>query len=431
MSKPRGLPHLGLRLSAAKQFMPLTAVIVATLAGAVAEFVLMLTMPWYVYATTGSAFLSGLALTAQLAPPAAARLLAGPAVVDRLGLRLTAALAAAIQLSCIIVVAVLVAVDGLAIPVLLALLALVGAAGGVGTLAKDLLAPVGARYVGVAEGRGISLSAVVLTAGQLFSPSLGAFLAPFALTGLVVVAALFAVNALVAGLALPRGMEPEPVRAASGYWKSQGEGFKYFFGNGLLVRLHLTLAFVEFLVAPMNGVFLPVWAKETGAGPGALQALASAAAVGGVVGSLVAVYVVERVRPSVVLSVACGLIVPQLLALALTAPFPVMVAAWAVCGFAGALILAETGKLSYGLPAEEFRSRAKAISGASIRAGSALGGSVWGAVVGASGLTVLIAPAVLFTLVAQGTVFRKDFRAITPQVDEAPKERAEVKEPTG
>ena len=370
---------------------------------------------------------------AELAPAVVARFLAGP-VLDRVGLRRTSLITAGVETSCVVVIAVLISVDRLPFPVLLALLALMGAASGAGTLAKTFLAPSAARYVGVVESRGISLSSSVMTAGQVVGPSLGAFLAPEPVIGLVVVALLFAVNALINGLVLPHGMEPghvqvDPSEEKLGYWRSLGEGISYFRKDGLLVRLYVMLALMGFIVAPMNGVFLPLWAKENAVGPGVIGALVSMAALAGFVGSLIAVPVIERVRPMVILAAGYLLIIPQLLVLALGAPVWLVMVAWVVAGFAAAFPYAVVGKITYLWPSEEFRSRANSLGGSISKLGASLGGLAAGLVVGHFGLMVpLIAAAVLYFLVTQGTVFRKDMRGLTPKIrEDRPKEVALVK----
>ncbi|MGI5353513.1 MFS transporter [Streptomyces sp. CA-250714] len=405
----------------------------STFTGVMGTWVLTLTMPWFVFATTGSTSHAGMVVFAELAPAVAARFLAGP-VVDRVGLRRTSVITSVVETVCVVVIAVLICMDRLPFPLLLALLALMGAAGGAGTLAKGFLAPSAARYVGVAEGRGISLSSSMMTAGQVFGPSLGALLAPVPVVGLVVVAALFTASALIIGLALPHGMEPghvqtDPSEEKLGYWRSLGEGINYFRKDGLLVRLHVMLAFMGFLVAPMNGVFLPLWAKETDAGPGVIGALVSMAAFAGFVGSLVAVPVIERVRPTVLLAAGYLLIIPQLLVLALGAPVWLVMVSWVVAGFAGAFPYSVVGKIMYLWPPEEFRSRTRALGGSVSKLGASLGGLAAGFVVDHFGLTVpLIAAAVLYFLVTQSTVFRKDMRGLTPEIrEDRPKQVALVK----
>ncbi|WP_158687934.1 MFS transporter [Streptomyces sp. AA1529] len=428
---------LALRWSLSRHFGPLTWVLTSTFTGVMGYWVLTLTMPWFVFSTTGSTSHAGLVVFAEVAPAVVARFLAGP-VVDRVGLRRSTWIGAAVQTGCIATIAVLVSMDSLSFPVLLALLASSGAASGAALVAMAGLAPAAARYVGVAEGRGISLGTAMSTAGQVFGPSLGALLAPVPVIGLSVVTALFAANALIVGVALPHGMEPDHAQAGPGesklgYWRSLREGVSYFRRDGLLVRLHVMLGSMEFLVAPMSGVFLPLWARETHAGPGAIGALVSAAALAGFAGSLVAVPVIERVRPSVIMAVGYLLIVPQPLVLALGAPTWLVMVSWIAAGFAGAFPYSVVGRILYQWPPEKFRSRVRSVGGAASKTGGALGGLAAGLIVDRFGLTVpLIVAAVLYLLVTQSTVLRKEVRSLTPRIrEDRPQTELLAKEPTG
>jgi MFS family permease len=413
---------LALRWSWKKHFNPLTWVLTSTGMESLGACVLLLTLPWFVLATTGSASQAGLVVFAEMGASVAARFLAGP-VVDRMGLRRVSLVAGVVETSSVVLIALLVVTDRLSFPALLALVAVGGAGNATGLLAKGFLAPEAAKYVGVDESRGISLSSVMVNVGRVCGPSAGAFLAAWEpVAGLAVVALLFAVSCLIVGLALPNGMEPGPVRAGhgeerQGYWRSLGQGIGYFCRDGLLVRHFAMFVLMSFLVAPMAGVFVPLWAKETTASPEAIGLLITVGAFASLVGSVVAVPVIDRVRPSVILAVGYLLLVPQLLTLALGAPMWLAMVVWAVAGFAGAFPPPLVEKISYRWPSEEFRSRVRSLGGAVVPAGSALGNLAGGLAVERFGLTVpLIAATVLYLLVTQGLGLRKDMRRLTPEI---------------
>ena len=414
---------LALWCSMARHYSTLLWVLATTFTGCISAWIMILTMPWFVFATTGSAGQAGMVVFAELAPYVVVRLLAGP-VVDRVGLRRTSWMAGVVVTSSVTLIAVLLVMDMLTYPALLALIALIGAVDGAGSLAKSFLAPEAAKHVGVAEGRGISLSSATVTVGRVFGPSIGAFLVAMEpVVGLAVVALLSAVSCLIVGLVLPNDfMEPGQGQAGhgeekQGYWRSLGQGIGYFRRDGLLVRLYVMLGLMSFLLAPMTSVFLPSWALETTAGPGAIGTLLSTAALASCIGSAVAVSVIERVRPWRILIVGYFLVVAQLPALALGAPMWNTMVAWAVAGFAGAFIEPVIGKITYSRPPEEFRSRVRSVGGSLAASGSALGGLVAGQVVERFGLTVpLLAASVLYLAVAVGTVLRKDMRELTPKI---------------
>ncbi|MDF4254558.1 MFS transporter [Streptomyces sp. WMMB303] len=423
---------LALRWSRARQFAPLTWVLTSTLTGSMGYWMLTIIVPWFVVSTTGSGSHAGSAFAAEVFPGVVVRFLAGP-VVDRFGLRRTSWIGTGIQTLAFVAIAALVAMNALSFPVLLVLLAVSSASSGAALAAKKGLAPAAARHVGVEPKRGISLATMTTTASLVLGALLGGFLVPMPAVALVVAAALFAADTLIVGLALPHGMEPKVHLSEGklGYWRSLGEGIGYFRRARVLIRLQLMLCSMEFLVAPMAGVFLPMWARETGKEAPVIALLFSAAAFAGLAGSIAAVYLVERVRPAVLMSVGYLLIVPQPLVLALNAPTWVVVVSWASAGFAGAFPFAVVGRIVYQWPPEKFRMRVTAISGSTARAGGVIGGLLAGGLVDRFGLTVpLIVAAVLYFLATQGTVLRKEMRALTPEIrEDHPMAEAPVEEP--
>jgi len=431
--------NLSLRLSNARSFFPLFGAAGAVASTGLAEWALTICMPLFVYATTGSTSQAGLVIFAILGTAFVVRFLLGP-VLDRVGQRLVALVAAVVQAAVMVVILVLFGMDRLTFPVLFGLLALVGGVGGAGTLAKDKMVPTAARYVGVRESVGVGLNSAVIIGGQAVGPSLGAFLAPFPKVALLVTAGLFMVGALFV-LAVPRRMEQTAVPAAhaegkSGYWQSQGAGIKYVGKHPVLSRLAVMLFVVEFMNAPLNGVMLPLWAKQTGTAASEIPVIVTLAAIAGALGSVVAILLGERVRPWVVKSVGYTMIPVQMAALALGAPVPWVMVFWFAAGFCGSFPYLEAEKLKYGLPRPEFQTRSMSVIGSFQRSGSALGPVLLAVAVGYFGLTALLPCAVVFIIVTQGTVLSKRFRALPPGAggNHPPEEErvgALVKEPVG
>ena len=434
-----GWNGLGLRLAYAGHFRPLSMSLGAVLAGGLAEWTLVMSMPLFVYATTGSTSQAGLVIFAILGSAFIVRFLLGP-VVDRVGLRRIGVWAAVIQAAVTVVIAVLFGMGLLAFPVLFGLLALIGGAGGAGTLAKDKLVPLAAWYVGVRETVGISLNAAVLIGGQAVGPSLGAFLAPFPMVVVLVAAGLFVVNAAFV-LAVPRGMQPTPAPAAqaageSGYWKLQGEGMNYVRKHDILSRVAVMLFTVEYMFTPLNGVILPAWANETGTDQSEIPVIVTLAAVASFLGSLVAIRVGERVRPWMIVSVAYSLIVVQLVALGSVVlgwvpSLSLVKVIWIATSFCGAFAYAEAEKAKYRLASLEFQTRTMSVMGSLQRSGSALGAATLPMAVAAFGLGALLPCAVVLLVVTQGTVLSKRFRALLPGMSVDRSEKVLVKQPAG
>lgn len=402
------------------KYGPLPWVLTSTVAGSLSSFILTFTLPWFVLQTTGSAGKAGLVVFAQLTPLLLARLLAGP-VVDRVGLRKVAVVCVLIEAVSVGTMALLAATDRITYGVLLALVAVLGAAAGAGVLAMSFLAPSAAKYVGLPESRAISMNTTAMTVGRVAGPLIGAMLAAVnPAVGMGMVTALMLTSGVIISR-LPSGMEPDAKpQEKESYWKSLKGGITYFGRDKLIVRMHVMLALLGLLMAPMNGVVLPLWAKEAGSGPQIIGVLTAIAACAGLVGSFVAIHVTEKVRPSLIFAGGYLLLVPQLLVMALGAPVWGVLAAWVVAGFAGAFPPPVVERITYHRPALEFRSRVRSLGSSAVYLGNAVGNLVVGVAVDRFGLTgPLIGAAVLYVGVMLWLLSKPDVRQLKPEVRSA------------
>jgi MFS family permease len=399
------------------KYDPLLWVLVSTVAGSLSQFILTFTLPWFVLQTTGSAGRAGLVVFAQLTPLLVARLLAGP-VLDRVGIRKVAVICSLIETGSVGTMTLLAATDRITYAALVGLVALLGAASGAGSLAKSFLAPSAAKSVGLKESRGISMNTTAMTAGRVAGPLVGSVLvAVNPAVGMGIVAALQFVGAAII-MRLPSGMEPDSApQEKEGYWKSLTGGIAYFGRDKLLVRLHVMLALVGVLMAPMNGVVLPLWAEQAHSGPEIIGILTTIAACAGLVGGFIAIRATEKVRPSLVLAGGHLLLVPQLLVMALGVPPWGVLMVWIVAGFAGAFPPPVVEKITYHRPALEFRSRVRALGSSTTYLGNAVGNLVVGVAVDRYGLTgPLIGAAVIFVGVVIWFLAKPDIRQLKPDV---------------
>lgn len=399
------------------KYGPLSWVLASTVAGSLSSFILTFTLPWFVLQTTGSAGRAGLVVFVQLVPTLVVRVLAGP-VVDRLGLRKVAVVCSLIAAGSVGAMALLAATDRITYPVLLGLVAVAGAANGAEVLAKSFLAPSAAKYAAVKESQAISMNTTGVTVGRVAGPLVGAVLAGInPPLGMGMAAVLLFVSAVII-VRLPEGIEPDSKpQDAENYWKSLKGGIAYFGRDKLLVRVHLVLAVLGFLMAPMNGVILPLWAEQADGGPEIIGVLTAVAACAGLVGGLVAIHVTEKVRPALVFAWGYIFMVPQLLAMALGAPLWGVTAVWLVAGFAGAFPSPVLERITYHQPAQQFRSRVRALGYSVISLGNALGNLVVGLAVDSYGLTApLIMAAVLYVGAMLWLLTKPDIRQMTPDI---------------
>ena len=262
----------------------------------------MIALPWLVLVTTGSAARTGLVAFAEMAPYVLAQALGGP-LTDRLGARRVSIVADLLSAAALVVVPLLHAADGLHFGALLGLVALVGLTRGPGDGAKQALIPAVAELVGAPMTRvmgaadGVNRFASVV--GPLLAAGLIAAIGPAA--ALAFDAATFVVCAALVAVGVPRelptgdgldGDEPAPAeREASEpetYRESLRAGARFLRGDRLLVAIAVMVAVTNLLDAAGAAVLMPVWAKESGGGVGALGLLASTLAAAAVIGAIVA-----------------------------------------------------------------------------------------------------------------------------------------------
>ncbi|MBT2227538.1 MFS transporter [Nonomuraea sp. NEAU-A123] len=188
-----------------------------SLAGVLAALAMSLTgtrvsaiaLPWFVLVTTGSATMTGLVAFCEMAPYVLVKLFVGP-LVDHLGPRRVSWVADVVSAAGAGAVALLHALGLLAFPVLLGLVALIGAARGPGDLAKEIMVPEAAERGRIPLERAAALSGVTERLAATVGPAMGGALVALAgpLAGLAASGACFALGSVVIVWALPRARTP-------------------------------------------------------------------------------------------------------------------------------------------------------------------------------------------------------------------------------
>ncbi|MFE1910244.1 MFS transporter [Streptomyces anandii] len=406
---------------------PLYGVLAAMAVSLTGTRVSAVALPWFVLVTTGSATQTGLVAFCEMTPYVLVKAFTGP-VVDRIGPRAvswttdlaSAAAAAAVPLCH--------ALHVLSLPLLLVLVALIGAARGPGDLAKEVMVPEAAERGRVPLERATGLSGVTerlaSTVGPAAGGSLVALLGP--LPGLVVNAGCFALGSLIIGLTLPRGMghaaEEPPVREGAGsaagegggvgYWRRFGEGFTFLRGEPLLLTVIVMVGVTNLLDAAFTTVLMPVWAKESGNGPAALGLMGSAAGAAAVCGSLVAALTGHRLPRRLVFFSGFLLAgAPRFLVLAAGAPMWAVLTVFAVGGFGGGFLNPVLGAILFERVPRRMLGRVNALGDSLAWAGIPLGGLIAGAAVASVGLVpVLLVGGVAYFLTTNLTGLRPEWR---------------------
>ncbi|MEU3984662.1 MFS transporter [Streptomyces sp. NPDC026672] len=390
-------------------------------------------LPWFVLVTTGSATRTGLVAFCEMAPYVLAKALTGP-LVDRIGPRavswttdLASATAAAALPLCH-------ALHVLSFPLLLALVAVIGAVRGPGDLAKEVMVPEAADRGGVPLERATGLSGVTerlaSTIGPLAGGALVALLGP--LTGLVVNAACFALGSVIIGLVLPRGMghaTPEGAPAAGekepGYWRRFAEGFVFLRGEMLLLVVIVVVGVTNLLDAAFITVLVPVWVRESGNGPTAIGLMGSVMGAAAVAGSLIAATAAHRLPRRFVFFAGFLLAgAPRFLILAADAPLGAVLAVFAVSGFGAGFINPVLGAVLFERVPRHMLGRVSALGDSLAWAGIPLGGLLAGLAVASAGLLpVLVVCGAAYALTTNLAGLRPEWRDMDRPADRARRSR--------
>ncbi len=364
-----------------------------------------------------------------MTPYVVVKLFSGP-LVDRTGPRtvswttdLVSALAAA-------AVPLLHALDLLSFPVLLVLVALIGAARGPGDLAKEVMIPEAAERDRVPLERAAGLSGVIerlaVTVGPAAGGSLVALFGP--LTSLAVNTGCFVLGSLIIAVALPCGMgyaaeaAPPPdgdgreleERGEAGYWRLvRGEprlsarraATAHHRGHDRVTNL---------LDAGFSTVLIPVWARQSGNGPAAIGLLGGVTGAAAVGGSLVAAVYAHRMRRRAVFFAGFLLAgAPRFLVLAADAPMGVVLAVFAVSGFGAGFLGPVLGAVLYERIPRRLLGRVNAVGDSVARAGVPLGGLLAGTAVTAAGLVpVLLAAGAAYVVTTNLAGLRREWREL-------------------
>ncbi|MCZ2523425.1 MFS transporter [Streptomyces sp. HB2AG] len=423
--------------SGPRSLRPLAGVLTAMAVSLTGTRISAVALPWFVLVTTGSATRTGLVAFCEMAPYVVVKAFAGP-LIDRTGPRTVSWTTDSVSAAAVGLVPLLHALDLLTFPLLLALVAVVGAVRGPGDLAKEVMVPEAAEHGRVPLERATGMSGVAerlaSTAGPAAGGTLVALTGPMA--GLVVNAVSFALGSVIIALFLPRGtghgtghggaagegQEGAPADGKEpGYWRRLGEGFAFLKRDRLLLTVIAMISVTNLLDAAFQTVLVPVWAKEYGGGPTAIGLVGSVWGTAAVGGSLIATAVAHRLRRRTVLFTGFLLAgAPRFLALALDAPMWAVLAVFAVGGFGAGFLNPILGAVLFERVPRRLLGRVGALGDSLSWAGIPLGGLVGGAAVAVVGIgPVLVTAGALYFLTTTLTGLRPEWREADRQREAA------------
>ncbi|WP_052109263.1 MFS transporter [Knoellia sinensis] len=349
-------------------------------------------IPWFVYTQTRSPALTGLVLTAEMAPYVVSKALGGP-LVDRRGPRTISILGDIISGAFLALIPILYAVGQLdlpdRVPLLLALVALAGAFRGPGDGARNAMIPAVADASGVSVERITGLDATIDRASGLLGAGVGGFLvAGFGGAQTVAVtAAASLVSALVVALFVPRAPMGDTEEAGS-YLVRLRAGASFLRKDRLLRAVLLMIAGTNLLEAAYISVMLPVWVSANGYGPeiiGLLGLLYGGSAVLSSAAATTAAGQFSRRTAYLLGFTLAG--APRYLALAFGAPLWVIIVCNVVAGLGAGFINPTISAIFFERVPRHLVGRVGSLADAVAWTGLPLGGIVGGAAVTAVGVS--------------------------------------------
>ena len=289
----------------------------------------MIAIPWFVLTSTGSATKTGLVAFAEMAPLVLLQFLSGP-YIDRIGARRMTLTCSAISAVVVGVIPLLHVLDLLTFPLLLVLVALAGAARGPGDAAGHAMLPLLVEHAHLPTERVTGLAGAVERTASLAGAAIAGGLVAVVggANALVVDAASFAIAGVVLALTT-RGLAPatpevtgaDAGAVATTYAAELRDGWSFMRRDPILMGIGVMVAITNLLDQAWSVVLVPVWARDSGYGVGAVGLLAATLGAAAVLGSVAAAAWAERLpryRTYLVAFILAG--VPRVVMLALGAP---------------------------------------------------------------------------------------------------------------
>ena len=361
----------------------------------------MIALPWFVLTTTGSATRTGLVALAEMTPMVILKVLGGP-IIDRLGARRVSIGCDVASMLAVGAIPLLHALGWLTFPIFLGLVAVAGALRGPGDSAKSALIPSLVERAAVPMERATGLNATVeRTASMLGAAFAGGLVAVIGPTNALVFdavsfglcAAILAATtrALRAPAPAPITQEAGPAEPAEPYLRQLREGWDFLRRDRVLLGIAVMVAVTNLLDLAYAGLLVPVWAKESGGGAGAIGLLFATFSGASVVGALCAAAWGQRLprfKTYLLAFLICGS--PRFFMLGLGFPLWAVLALAVVSGVGSGFINPVLGAVMFERIPQQLVGRVSSLSSAMCFALMPLGGLLGGLLVGSFGLATAL-----------------------------------------
>ena len=355
----------------------------------------MIAIPWLVLVTTGSPTQTGLVAVAEITPMVALKAAGGP-LVDRVGPRRMAITADVLSMVAVGLIPVLHRADHLTFPVLLGLVAVAGALRGPGDAATSALIPALVERAEVPYERATGLSGAIERGSTMLGAALaGGLVAAIGPANAVAVDALSfglcAVVLVVTTRSLEGGgkqREHSDQPDTTSYAGELREGWDFLRRDPVLMSLCVMIAITNLLDLAWSAVLLPVWARDSGAGVGAVGLVFSVWGGASMLGALVAAAYGTRLPRFATYLVAFLITgIPRFVLFAIGVPLWVILAMCVIGGASSGFLNPVLGAVQFERIPREMVGRVTALSSALCWSLMPLGGVLGGLLVSGIGLS--------------------------------------------
>lgn len=276
--------------------LALHALVGATAISALGNGLTLLAIPWFVLVTTGSATRTGIA-GAMTAVAMVVSGIFGGTMVDRLGFKRASIISDIASGVTVAAIPTLYYFDLLSFWMLLVLIFLGAVLDSPGSAARRSMVPTLVKRAGsTLERANSAMQFAQLTTGDLIAPLVAGVLIGLigAASVLYVNTGTFVLSLLIVAFAIPgrlwkrgeAGQDAEESAEGTSYFADLKEGFRYVASDSFLMKVIPISLLVNFLVAPMFVVVLPVLANEVFESASAFGLMASGFGIGAAAGTV-------------------------------------------------------------------------------------------------------------------------------------------------
>ena len=247
--------------------LPIVALLTANAISLFGEALTAIAIPWYVYATTGSAAKMGIVGFFTFLPRVLATFFGG-GVVDRVGFKPVSMMADALSGLSVLAIPLAHHTIGLSFPLLLLFVFLGAFFDGPGSTARESLVPELSRLADIPLERINALYQMVQRLSFLLGPAVAGVLIGVmgASNVLVIDAVTFGASLLLIGLLVPnlhiQHVDPDPDAGSRSYLQGMLDGLRVIRADLVLLWLAISIAITNFLEAPLSTVSMPVLIRE-------------------------------------------------------------------------------------------------------------------------------------------------------------------------